>query len=186
MKSAIACMMVLRPCAVRHKFRLCIGFTAGRPLGVPYGIAYRRWERKRSQIAKKYTANGLVRRGCPKPFWPVRCRPSGGAGRLPKRTAVAGQSVVRFGHTYSCMMVGFYEPRTTNHEPLFFHEPRVTRGDVFNLSLLPLSGIWIRGGLRPATCGLRGRQAPNSMNGLSPGRQALIYINVSLSFRKLD
>ena len=163
MKSAIAHMIILQPGIIRHTFRLCIGFTAGRPLGVPYGIAYRRWERKRSQIAKKYTANGLVRRGCPK-----------------------GQPVVRFGHTYSCMMVGFYEPRTTNHEPLFFHEPRVTRGDVFNLSLLPLSGIWIRGGLRPATCGLRGRQAPNSMNGLSPGRQALIYINVSLSFRKLD
>jgi hypothetical protein len=28
-------------------------------LGVPYGIAYRRWERKRSQIAKKYTATAL-------------------------------------------------------------------------------------------------------------------------------
>ena len=70
------------------------------------------------RLQKKYTANGLVRRGCPK-----------------------GQPVVRFGHTYSCMMVGFYEPRTTNHEPLFFHEPRVTRGDVFNLSLLPRSGI---------------------------------------------
>ena len=41
---------------------------------------------------KKYTANGLVCRGCP-----------------------SGQPVVRFGHTYSCMMVGFYEPRTTNH-----------------------------------------------------------------------
>jgi hypothetical protein len=31
--------------------------------------------------------------------------------------------------------------RTTNNEPLFFHEPRVTRGDVFSLSLTPRSGI---------------------------------------------
>ena len=108
---------------------------------VPYGIAYRRWERKRSQIAKKIHGNGLMCRGCPKPFWPVRCRPSGGAGRLPKRTAVAGQPVVRFGHTYSCMMVGFYEPRTTNHEPLFFHEPRATRGDVALLNLSPCMSL---------------------------------------------
>jgi hypothetical protein len=79
-------MIILQPGVVHHKFWLCTGFTAGRPpllsvlaaalhlpivgtwrtrkaLGVPYGIAYRRWERKRSQIAKKYTANGLVRRG---------------------------------------------------------------------------------------------------------------------------
>ena len=88
MKSAIERMIILQPGVVRHKFWLCTGFTAGRPpllsvlaaalhlpivgtwrtrkaLGVPYGIAYRRWERKRSQIAKKYTANGLVRRGRP-------------------------------------------------------------------------------------------------------------------------
>ena len=37
------------------------------------------------------TACMRYRRGRPaKPFWPVRCRPAGGAGRLPKRTAVAG------------------------------------------------------------------------------------------------
>ena len=72
----------LRPCAICHKFRLWIGFTAGRPLGVPYGIAYRRWERKRSQIAKKYTANGPVHRGllyeelwpsCEVPFYFIVC-----------------------------------------------------------------------------------------------------------------
>ena len=35
------------------------------------------------------------RRGRPaKPFWPVRCRPAGGAGRLPKRTAVARRPAV--------------------------------------------------------------------------------------------
>ena len=88
-------MIELRPCAVRHKFRLCLGFTAGRPpllsvlaaalhlpivgtwrtrkaLGVPYGIAYRRWEKKRSQIAKKYMASGFVRRGCPDEGSPLR------------------------------------------------------------------------------------------------------------------
>ena len=45
--------IVLRPCAIRHKFRLCTKFR--------------------------------------RPFWPVRCRPEEGAGRLPKRTAVAGR-----------------------------------------------------------------------------------------------
>jgi hypothetical protein len=68
-------MIVLRPCAVCHKFQLCTGFTrpfwsvrcrpaegagrlpkrtaeAGRLLGVPYDIAVRRWERTRSQIVK--------------------------------------------------------------------------------------------------------------------------------------
>ena len=35
-------MIVLRPCITCHKFRLCPRFTAGRPLAVPYGIAYRR------------------------------------------------------------------------------------------------------------------------------------------------
>ena len=29
-----------------------------------------------------------------KPFWPVRCRPTEGAGRLPERTAVAGGPLV--------------------------------------------------------------------------------------------
>ena len=39
---------------------------------------------------KKYTANSLVRRGRPEPFWPDRYRLSGGAGRLTERTAAAG------------------------------------------------------------------------------------------------
>ena len=39
--------------------------------------------------------------------------------------------------TYPSIMSGFYEPRTTNNEPLFFREPRVNRGDVVILSLLP-------------------------------------------------
>ena len=43
-------MMVLRPRANRHKFRLYPGFTAVRLSGVPYGIAYRRWKRTRPQV----------------------------------------------------------------------------------------------------------------------------------------
>ena len=31
--------------------------------------------------------------GFTRPFWPVRCRPEEGAGRLPKWTAVAGRLV---------------------------------------------------------------------------------------------
>ena len=56
------------------------------------------------RLQKKYTASGLVRRGCPKPFWPVRCRPMEGAGRLPKRTAVAGQPAAIFSHSLSCII----------------------------------------------------------------------------------
>ena len=83
---------------------------------------------------KKITASGLVRRG-----HPLTSQTAFG-GQLPYKGSLV-QPVVRFGHTYSCMMVGFYEPRTTSHEPLFFHEPRVIRGDVVILSLLPRSGI---------------------------------------------
>ena len=35
-------MIVLRPCAVRHKFRICIGFTRAARWDGPYGIAARR------------------------------------------------------------------------------------------------------------------------------------------------
>ena len=110
-------MIVLRPCAVRYKFQLCIGFT--------------------------------------RPFWPVRCRPAEGAGQLPKRTAVAGGPLRYSAIAHSCMMVSFYEPRATNHEPLFFYELRFTRGDGVILSLLPQSGILSP--RRPANCELRGR-----------------------------
>ena len=84
-------------------------------------------------MQKKYTANGLVCRGCP-----LTSQTAFGA-QLPYKGSLV-QPVVRFGHTYSCMMVGFYEPQTTNHELLFFHEPRVTRGDVVNLNLSSRSG----------------------------------------------
>ena len=123
-------MIVLRPCAIRHTFRLCIGFTAGRPpllsvlaaalhlpivgtwrtrkaLGVPYGIAYRRWERKRSQIAKKYTANGLVRRGRP-----LTSQTAFG-GQLPYKGSLV-RPVARFHHSlfeYNGRLL-----RTTSHE----------------------------------------------------------------------
>ena len=42
-------------------------------------------------------------------------------------------------HTPFEYNVDFYEPRATNHG--LFHEPRVTRGDVVTLNLLPRSGI---------------------------------------------
>ena len=61
------------------------------------------------------------RRGRPaKPFWPVRCRPAGGAGRLPKRTAVAGGPLRDSITAHSGIMAGLYEPRITNHEPRLF------------------------------------------------------------------
>ena len=63
---------------------------------------------------KKYTANGLVRRGCPK-----------------------GQPAAIFDHSlfkHNGRLLG-----ATNHG--LFHEPRVARGDVVSLNLLPRSGI---------------------------------------------
>ena len=84
-------------------------------------------------------------------FGPSGSRPAEGARRLPKRTAVAGGPPRYSAIAHSCMMVSFYEPRATNHEPLFFHELRFTRGDVVILSLLPQSGILSP--RRPANCG---------------------------------
>ena len=147
-------MIVLRPCAVRHTFRLYIGFTAGRPpllsvlaaalhlpivgtwrtrkaLGVPYNIAYRRWERKRSQIAKKIHGHGLVRRGRP-----LTSQTAFG-GQLPYKGSLVRPAAI-FGHSRSEYNGKFL--RATNNEPLFFDEPRGTRGDVVILSLLPRSG----------------------------------------------
>ena len=101
-------MIILRPCAIRHEFRLYLGFTAGRPLGVPYGIAYRRWERKRSQIAKKYTASGLVRRGRP-----LTSQTAFG-GQLPYKGSLV-RPVARFHHSlfeYNGRLL-----RATNDEP---------------------------------------------------------------------
>ena len=58
----------------------------GTPSGRPLRYRIQAMGEKEVTDCKKYTANGLVRRGCP-----------------------SGQPVMRFGHTYSCMMVGFYE-----------------------------------------------------------------------------
>ena len=66
-----------------------------------------------SQIVKKYTANSLARRGRP-----LTSQTAFG-GQLPYKGSLV-QPVVRFGHTYSCMMVGFYELRITNNEPRLF------------------------------------------------------------------
>ena len=66
---------------------------------------------KRCLLAtKKSRPTALCVGDARKPFWPVRCRPAEGAGRLPKRTAVAGVPLVRFDHNLSSIMAGFYEP----------------------------------------------------------------------------
>ena len=49
-----------------------------------------------------------MRRGCP-----LTSQTAFG-GQLPYKGSLV-QPVVRFGHTYSCIMAGFYEPRTMNH-----------------------------------------------------------------------
>ena len=72
--------------------------------------------------------------GFTRPFWPVRCRPAEGAGRLPKRTAVAGVPLVRFDHSLS-----EYKQAFMSHGHC--HKPRGTRSDVVILNLSPSSGI---------------------------------------------
>ena len=81
-------MMVLRPCAVRYTFRLCLGFTAGRP-----------------------------------PLLSVLAA----ALHLP---------IVGTWRTRKALGVPYDGPRWGD-----FYEPRVTRGDVVILRLLPRSGI---------------------------------------------
>ena len=88
--------------------------------------------RYRSQAIKNYAAICRMRRG--------RSLTSQTAfgGQLPYKGSLV-RPAVRFG--YSLFDYGGMFLRATNHEPLFFHEPRVTRGDVFSLSLTPRSGI---------------------------------------------
>ena len=108
----------------------------------------------------KTHGKGLVRRGCPKPFWPVRCRPAEGAGRLPKRTAVAGQPAVKFNHSPFLSNGGGL--RATNHEPratafsMSRGGARRYRPFEFDAAQRHLSP-W-----RPANCEQRGRQAPKT------------------------
>ena len=77
---------------------------------------------------KKITANGLVRRGRPEGVPLVRF------------------DHILFKHNGRLLRATSHEPRATNHEPRttshgHCHKPRVTRGDVFDLSLLPRNGI---------------------------------------------
>ena len=87
---------------------------------------------RRKQAAKKYTASGLVRKGCP-----LTSQTAFG-GQLPYKGSLV-RPVARCYHNLSEYNGRLL--RTTNNEPLFFREPRVTRGDVVSLRLLPQSGI---------------------------------------------
>ena len=85
-------------------------------------------------LQKKSRPTALCVGDARKPFWPVRCRPAEGAGRLPKRTAVAGVPLVRFDHSLS-----EYKQAFMSHGHC--HKPRGTRSDVVILNLSPSSGI---------------------------------------------
>ena len=81
---------------------------------------------------KKIHGHGLVRRG-----QPLTSQTAFG-GQLPYKGSLV-RPVARFHHSLFEYNGRFL--RATNNEPLFFDEPRVTRGDVVILSLLPRSGI---------------------------------------------
>ena len=97
--------------------------VAGRPPEYPPGRPLRNRIQAMGMNAdtghKKYTAHGLVRRGCPK-GQPAR--------------EIQPQPI-----QVSWQVFTSHEPRTTSHD--FFHKPRVTRGDVVNLSLSLRSSI---------------------------------------------
>ena len=95
-----------------HKIRVCTSFAAGRPLAVPYGIAVRRWERKRGhRLQKKYMASGHVRRGRP-----LTSQTAFG-GQLPYKGSLVRPAAI-FGHSRSEYNGKFL--RATNNEPRFF------------------------------------------------------------------
>ena len=84
--------IILQPCTIRHKFRLCTEFTRARHVRAPT----MRLRRNELTIILQPCATRhkfWLYTGFTRPFWPVRCRPEEGAGRLPKRTAVAGRLV---------------------------------------------------------------------------------------------
>ena len=93
---------------------------------------------------KKNTACGRMRRGRPEAFL-ARQVPTNGRRKTVAKTDSRGwRPVVIFDHSpfeYNgrLLRATSHEQRTTSHD--FFHEPRVTRGDVVILSLLPRSGI---------------------------------------------
>ena len=110
--------------------------------------------------------------------------------RLPKRTAVAGQPVVRVNHNPFEYNVDFYEPRTTSHEPRPF--PRAeghSRRCCYAESVAAQRHLSPR---QPANGGLRGRQAPTAMNderptmnGFMPRRQASGFVKASMNWRAM-
>ena len=139
--------IILRPCVTRHKFRLFTGFATGRSPEHPPGRApteSHTGDGNECRLPKKYTASGLVRYGGrPKSHFLARQVPTNRRRRTAAKTDSCGWVARCEIWPYLFLYDGrpFYEPRTTSHEPLFFHEPRVTRGDVVILHLLPCSGI---------------------------------------------
>ena len=102
-------MIVLRPSATRHKFWLCTGFATGRPPEHPPGrpLRYRIQAMEMSADRKKNTQPAVLCVGAD-----LLTSQTAFGGQLPYKGSLV-RPVARFGHTYSCMMVGFYEPRTT-------------------------------------------------------------------------
>ena len=119
----------------------------------PYGIAVRRWERKRSQIAKKYTAHGRTV-GASRAFSVRQVMTVRNGKTVAETDRSRGEARQRdFITAHSSIMAGFYEPRATNH--YFF----TSRGLLEAMSL-----FWVccreaafeseaTGGLRTATGG---------------------------------
>ena len=109
--------------------------VAGRPPEYPPGRPLRNRIQAmgitKSQVTKN-TANGHVCRGRP-----LTSQTAFG-GQLPYKGSLVRPAAI-FGHSQS--EYNGKVLRATNNEPLFFDEPRVTRGDVVILSLLPRSGI---------------------------------------------
>ena len=129
----------LRPCATCHKFRLFTGFAAGRPPEHPPGrpLRYRIQAMEMSADRKKNTRPVSLCVGDALKAFLARQVPTSGRRKTVAKTDSCGwRPVVRFHHN-PFMYDGRFL-RATSH---YFHEPRVTRGDVFNLSLLPQSGI---------------------------------------------
>ena len=108
-------MIVLRPRAIRHKFRLGTGFTAGRLLGVPYGIAVRRWKRTRSQLTKITRPAAL----CVGAAWEafLACQvPIDGRRRTVAKTDSSGwRPAARYRYIPFGLIVSFYDLRAICH-----------------------------------------------------------------------